>query len=139
MREREADTLTGTLEELEKESAHFPKNWNMSGAQKRERAHWLDHEQRKLAEEYARSGSRLSARLELERLSREDERSRQQREQSLAAVAQRGRNVSIRKGAGDRTANTRIAGACSLVGEEHARQRAELAGLDERLGRKRPR
>ena len=43
----------------------------------------LDHEQRKLAEESARAGSRLSvARLELDRLSREDARSRTQREQS---------------------------------------------------------
>ncbi len=50
----------------------------------------LDHEQRKLAEESARAGSRLStARLELERLTRADEQSRAKREQSYALVAQR--------------------------------------------------
>ena len=92
-REREADTLTGTLEELEKSTAQLSEELEHVRAQQQNQekgALALDHEQRKLAEEFARSGSRLSvARLELERLSREDERSRQQREQSLAAVAER--------------------------------------------------
>src|SRR4029079_11067064 len=92
-REREADTLTGTLEELEKSSAQLSEELEHVRAQQQNQekgALALDHEQRKLAEEFARSGSRLSvARLELERLSCEEERSRQQREQSQAAVAER--------------------------------------------------
>src|SRR6202040_1708960 len=78
-REREADTLTGSLEELEKSSAQLAEELEHVRAQQQTQekgALALDHEQRQLAEEYARSGQRLSV-------------ARQEREQSQAAVAQR--------------------------------------------------
>src|SRR5581483_7623070 len=96
----------------------------------------LDHEQRQLAEEYARCGQRLSvARLELERLSREDQRSRQQREQSQAAVAQREQERFDQEKALElaRGEYERLQARAHAAGEEHAHVRAELAGLDERL------
>jgi chromosome segregation protein len=138
-REREADTLTGTLEELEKSSAQLSEELEHVRAQQQNQekgALALDHEQRKLAEEYARSGSRLSvARLELERLSREDERSRQQRERSQAAVAEREQERFDQEKALEiaRGEYEGLQAHAHSVGEEHARQRAELAGLDERL------
>jgi len=138
-REREADTLTGTLQDLERNSAQLTEELEHVRAQQQDQekgALALDHEQRQLAEEYARSGQRLSvARLELERLTREDERSRQQREQSHAAVAQReqerfDQEKSLELARGEyENLQTRA----HVFGEEHAHVRAELAGLDERL------
>ena len=91
VREREADELTADLEELERGTARLAEDLEQlrSLQQTEEKdALALDHEQRKLAEEHARSGSRLSvARLELERLTREDQRSRAQREQNRVLVA----------------------------------------------------
>ena len=50
----------------------------------------LDHEMRKLTEETARSNSRISvARLDLERLRREAERSNEQRDRNRAAIAEK--------------------------------------------------
>ncbi|MCU1339279.1 MAG: chromosome segregation protein [Bryobacterales bacterium] len=138
-REREADTLTGTLEELERSSAQLAEDLEYIRAQQQNQekgALALDHEQRQLAEEYARSGSRLSvARLELERLSREDERSRRQREQSQAAVAQREQERFDQEKALElaRGEYEGLQTHAHSIGEEHARVRAELAGLDERL------
>ena len=138
-REREADTLTGSLEQLEKNSAQLAEELEHVRAQQQDQekgALALDHQQRQLAEEYARSGQRLSvARLELERLSREDERSRQQREQSQAAVAQReqerfDQEKSLELARGEYEG---LQTRAHSVGEEHAHVRAELAGLDERL------
>jgi chromosome segregation protein len=138
-REREADTLTGTLEELEKSSAQLVEELEQVRAQQQTQekgALALDHEQRQLAEEYARSGQRLSvARLELERLSREDERSRQQREQSQAAVAQREQERFDQEKALElaRGEYEGLQTHAHSIGEEHAHVRAELAGLEERL------
>jgi len=138
-REREADTLTGTLEELEKSAAQLTEELEYLRAQQQNQekgALALDHEQRQLAEEYARSGQRLSvARLELERLSREDERSRQQREQSQAAVAQREQERFDQEKALElsRGEYESLQTHARAIGEEHAHLRAELAGLDERL------
>jgi chromosome segregation protein len=138
-REREADTLTGALEDLEKNSALLAEELEHVREQQQHQekgALALDHEQRQLAEEYARSGQRLSvARLELERLSREDERSRQQREQSQAAVAQReqerfDQEKTLELARGEYEGLQTHAHA---IGEEHALVRAELAGLEERL------
>jgi len=138
-REREADTLTGSLEELEKSSALLGEELEQVRAQQQTQekgALALDHEQRQLAEEFARSGQRLSvARLELERLSREDERSRQQREHSQAAVAQREQERFDQEKALElaRGEYEGLQTHAHSVGEEHAHLRAELAGLDERL------
>src|SRR5207253_5363398 len=93
IREREVDELTSTLEALEQGTARLAEDLeHVRGLQQTQEkdALALDHEQRKLAEEYARAGSKLSvARLELERLTREDQRSRTQREQSSTLVAEK--------------------------------------------------
>jgi chromosome segregation protein len=138
-REREADTLTAALEDLEKNSALLAEELEHVREQQQHQekgALALDHEQRQLAEEYARSGQRLSvARLELERLSREDERSRQQREQSQAAVAQREQERFDQEKALElaRGEYEGLQTHAHAIGEEHALVRAELAGLEERL------
>ena len=137
--EREADTATGTLEQLERTSAQLSEELEHVRSQQQEQekgALALDHEQRQLAEETARSGQRLSvARLELERLSREGERSRQQREQSQGAVAQREQERFDQEKALElaRGEYEGLQARVHTVGEEHAHVRAELAGLDERL------
>ena len=96
----------------------------------------LDHEMRKLAEETARANSRLSvARLELERLRRESERSSQQRERNRNTVAEketlRVDRASSRSTAQREEMETLEADAAHLA-EEHAALRVELAGLEER-------
>ena len=137
--EREADALTGSVEELEKSAARLAEELEYVREQQQTQekgALALDHEQRQLAEEYARCGQRLSvARLELERLSREDQRSRQQREQSQAAVAQREQERFDQEKALElaRGEYERLQARAHAAGEEHAHVRAELAGLDERL------
>ena len=75
------------------------------------------------------------ARLELERLAREDERSREQREQSQAAVAQREQERFEQEKALElaRGEYEGLQTRAHAVGEEHAHVRAELAGLEERL------
>jgi chromosome segregation protein len=138
-REREVDALTSTLEELERNSAQLAEELEHVRAQQQQQekgALALDHEQRQLAEETARSGQRLSvARLELERLTREDQRSRQQREQSQAAVAQREQERFDQEKALElaRGEYEGLQARAHSIGEEHAHVRAELAGLEERL------
>ena len=82
-----------TLEELEQGAARLAEELEYVRQQQQAQekdALALDHEQRKLAEESARSGQRLSyARLEMERLQRAEAQSRERREQSQAAVAER--------------------------------------------------
>jgi chromosome segregation protein len=137
-RQRESDELTGQLEELERGIAVLAEDLEqlrtMQQAQEKD-ALALDHEQRKLAEEFARAGSRLSvARLELERLTREDERSRAQRELSQTQVAEKeqarfDREKLLEQARGE---FERLQMHAHGIGEEHAALRAGLAGLEER-------
>jgi chromosome segregation protein len=138
VRERETDQLTAELEQLERETALLAEELEhlrqQQQAQEKD-ALALDHEQRKLAEEFARSGSRLSvARLELERLGREDQRAREQRENSQKLVAEKeqarfDQEKSLEEA---RAEIERLQAHAHSVGEEHAVLRAELASLDER-------
>jgi chromosome segregation protein len=137
-RQRESDELTGELEALERGIAVLAEDLEqlrqMQQAQEKD-ALALDHEQRKLAEEFARAGSRLSvARLELERLTREDERSRAQRELSQAQVAEKeqARFDQEKLLEAARGEFERLQTHAHGIGEEHAALRAGLAGLDER-------
>ena len=95
----------------------------------------LDHEMRKLGDDLSRSNSRLSvARLELERLRRDGEKSTAQRETSRAAVAEKDRLRAEREEAleaGRQELETLEAQAAS-IGEEYSATRAGLAGLEER-------
>src|SRR5712692_7184519 len=138
-RERESDILTTEIEELERAAALLAEELEAVRAQQQAQekdALALDHEQRKLAEEYARAGSRLStARLELDRLVREDQRSRQQRESNQTLVAEKEqarfdqeKALEIERGEFDR-----VQLHAHTVSEEHSAVRVSLAGMEERL------
>ncbi|HSR07771.1 MAG TPA: chromosome segregation protein SMC [Bryobacteraceae bacterium] len=138
LRDREADDLTSELESLERGLALLSEELEQVRAQQQAQekdALALDHEQRKLAEEYARAGSRLStARLELERLARQDEQARAQRERNQLLVAEKEqarfdqeKAVEIARGEFDG-----LQAQVHAIGEEYSVLRADLAGLDER-------
>ncbi len=95
----------------------------------------LDHEMRKLSDDLARSNSRLSvARLELDRLRRDAEKSADQRERNRAAVEEKERL----RAQSEETLETqrqeleKLEGQGATIAEEHAQTRAELAALEER-------
>jgi chromosome segregation protein len=95
----------------------------------------LEHEMRKLGEDLARSNSRLSvARLELERLRRDSEKSAEQRERNRAAVEQKEHARAEHEEAleAQRQELEKLEGQAATIGEEHAATRAGLAGLEER-------
>jgi len=138
LREREADDLTSELEAMERALALLSEELEqVRGLQQSQEkdALALDHEQRKLAEEHARAGSRLSAaRLELERLARQDEQARAQREHNRLLVAEKEqarfeqeKAVEIVRGEFDG-----LQAQVHAIGEEYSVLRADLAGLDER-------
>jgi chromosome segregation protein len=138
VREREADGLTEELEGLERGAAQLAEELeqvrSLQQAQEKD-ALALDHEQRTLAEEYARAGSRLSAaRLELDRLAREDQRARDQRERNHTLVAEKEqarfdqeKAVEIARGEFEG-----LQAQVHTIGEEYSALRAQLAGLEER-------
>ena len=95
----------------------------------------LDHENRKLAEETARSSQRLSvARLELDRLRKESERARTQRERDRMLVEEKdaARQVEEQVLEQARADLDELQRESAGLVEEHSALRAELAGLDER-------
>jgi chromosome segregation protein len=95
----------------------------------------LDHEMRKLGDDLSRSNSRLSvARLELERLRRDAEKSAAQRETNRAAVNEKERLRGEREEAleAERQELEKIESEAAAIGEEYASTRAGLAGLEER-------
>ena len=95
----------------------------------------LDHEMRKLGDDLARVNSRVSvARLELERLRRDAEKSAEQRERNRTAVAEKERLRAESEQALEmqRAELEKLEGQAATIVEEHAGVRAELAGLEER-------
>jgi chromosome segregation protein len=95
----------------------------------------LDHEMRKLGDDLARSNSRLSvARLELERLRRDAEKSAAQRETNRAAVEEKDRLRTEREEAMEagRQELEKLEAQAAAIGEEYSAVRAGLAGLEER-------
>jgi chromosome segregation protein len=95
----------------------------------------LDHEMRKLSDDLSRVNSRLSvARLELERLRRDAEKSAEQRERNRAAVDEKESLRAAREAAleEERQELEKLEGQAATIGEEHAATRAGLAGLEER-------
>jgi chromosome segregation protein len=95
----------------------------------------LDHDMRKLGDDLARANSRLSvARLELERLRRDAEKSAEQRERNRTAVQEKEQLRAQREEAleGERQELEKLEGQAATIGEEHAATRAGLAGLEER-------
>jgi chromosome segregation protein len=95
----------------------------------------LEHDIRKLGEDLSRTNSRLSvARLELERLNRDAEKSLEQRERNRAAIEEKDALRAQREAAleAERQELERLEGQAATIGEEYAATRAELAGLEER-------
>ncbi len=95
----------------------------------------LDHENRKMREEHARSSSRLAvARVELERLGKDSERSRAQREKNLLLVDEKeaARKIQEEVLEQSRADLEELQADSSKLMEEHSGLRAELAGLEER-------
>ncbi len=136
--ERELDELTGALESHERAVALLDEELEqvraMQQAQEKD-ALALDHEQRKLAEEYARAGSHLSAaRLELERLARQGEQARAQRERNQLLVAEKEQARFDQEKAAEiaRGEFDALQAQVHALGEEYSALRAELAGLEER-------
>jgi chromosome segregation protein len=95
----------------------------------------LEHDMRKLGDDLARTNSRLSvARLELDRLRRDAEKSAEQRERNRAAVEAKERLRAEREEAieTERQELEKLEAQSVTIGEEHAATRAGLAGLEER-------
>jgi chromosome segregation protein len=95
----------------------------------------LDHDLRRTTEEINRANSRVSvARLELERLGREEERTREKRAENQTVVEQK---EAERTGREQALENLReqlegAQGEAQRIGEEHSALRAQLAALEER-------
>ena len=95
----------------------------------------LEHEMRKVAEDTNRANSRLSvARLELERLRADREKSIEQRAASQAALEEKEALRASREEAleAERAELETLEASAAALAEEHAALRAELAGLEER-------
>ncbi len=95
----------------------------------------LDHDIRRTAEEINRSNSRISvARLELERLTREEERAHEKRAQNQTLVEQKDAERGERELALDALREQLDAAQTEAqkIGEEHSALRARLAALEER-------
>ncbi len=95
----------------------------------------LDHDLRRATEEINRANSRVSvARLELERLGREEERAHEKRTQNQVLVEQKDNERGDREQALEalREQLETFQFEAQRIGEEHAVLRAQLAALEER-------
>ncbi|HEX3877274.1 MAG TPA: chromosome segregation protein SMC [Bryobacteraceae bacterium] len=127
--------LEALLQEIAKLESELERLRGLQQSREKDRVA-LDHEMRKLADDLSRSNSRLSvARLELERLRRDAERSAAQRETGRAAVAEKERLRAEREEAleAGRQELEALETQAAAIGEEYSATRAGLAGLDERL------
>ncbi len=95
----------------------------------------LDHDLRRASEEIHRANSRISvARLELERLKREEERAHEQRTRNITLVEQKDAERTDREQALEAMRDQLDAAQAEArgIGEEHSVLRAKLAALEER-------
>ncbi len=137
-RQREMDATTSLLEGIEEELGRLTEELeHLRGQQQAQEkdALALDHEFRKLNEEFNRATSRLSvARLELDRLSNESERSAVQKERNLQLVAEKDQRRQTEEQALEQARGqlAELQAKSTQVAEEHAVLRADLAGFEER-------
>jgi chromosome segregation protein len=137
-RQREVDQTTSLLEAIEEDIASLTEELErLRGAQQSQEkdALALDHEFRKLGEEYSRSNSRLSvARMELERLRKEAGRSAEQKERNLTLVAEKEELRATQEHALEqaRAHFSELQEQAAEIAEEHSALRAGLAGFEER-------
>jgi chromosome segregation protein len=137
-REKELQQAAGRIEGLERDIQRLEQELErIRGAQQDEEkeAVALDHEMRKLADDLARAGSRLSvARLELERIGRERTRSLERRRADQQAFEEKER-MRLEHEHGLESARAELEALkaqAARAGEEHAVLRVAVAGLDER-------
>ncbi len=132
------DETAARLDQLEREIAVLGEDLEaLRGLQQKQEkeALALDHEHRKMAEEFARSSSRLSvARLELERLRQEGDRARvqQERDQQLLDEKETARSIEEQVLEQSRADFEELQTSAHQLTEEHAALRADLAGFEER-------
>jgi chromosome segregation protein len=137
-RQKEFDRTKSLLEDLDLEMAQLSEDLErLRGQQQRQEkeAVSLDHEIRKMGEEFNRANSRLSvARTELQRLMQERERSASRREQNVALVAEKeqARVQQEQSLAEARAALEELRHDVARLSEEHSALRVEMAGLEER-------
>ena len=137
-RQKEMDEVSTGLEALENEAAVLEMELErLRSAQQEQERHALalEHELRKLNEETAKAGARLStARLELSRLAKEKDRTLEQTTVSECSIAEKdaARAEQERALEAAREEIARIQVETIRAGEEHAALRAGLAGLEER-------
>ncbi|HYL79070.1 MAG TPA: chromosome segregation protein SMC [Bryobacteraceae bacterium] len=138
IKHKAVEETAALVEQLDREIATFSEDLESLRAlqQSQEKdALALDHEHRKLAEEYARASSRLSvARLELERLRQEGDRARaqQERDQQLLEEKEAARSVEEQVLEQSRADLEELQSEAHQLVEEHGALRAELAGFEER-------
>jgi len=126
--------LDGISEEIAGLEAEVERLRSLQQAREKDRVA-LDHEVRKLAEDLLRANSKVSvARLELERLRRDAEKSTGDRERNRIAVEEKERQRAAREEAleAERQEAEKLEAEAAAIGEEHAATRANLAGLEER-------
>ena len=138
VKQKALDEQVGRQEELSREivglEAELERLRSTQQAREKERVA-LEHEMRKLGEDLSRANSRLSvARLELERLRRDSERSAEQRERNRAAVEEKEQLRTGREQAleAERQELEKLEGQLATLSEEHSALRAELAQFEER-------
>jgi chromosome segregation protein len=138
VKHRAVEETAALLDRLDREIAAYSEDLETLRSQQQNQekeALALDHEHRKLAEEFARSSSRLSvARLELDRLRLEGNRARAQQEQDQRILEEKEAARSIEEEVLEQSRadlEELQAEAHGLV-EEHGALRAELAGFEER-------
>ena len=138
VKHRAVEETAALLERLDREIAGYTADLEeLRGQQQNQEkeALALDHEHRKLAEEFARSSSRLSvARLELDRLRQEGSRARAQQEQDQRILEEKeaARSVEEQVLEQSRADLEELQAEAHGLVEEHGALRAELAGFEER-------
>jgi chromosome segregation protein len=137
-KEKSLNETRKLLEDLDNEIAYLSEDLDRlrSLQQSQEKdALALEHENRKLTEEFSRASSRLSvARLELDRLSKERQRAGDQRERNVQLVDEKeaARCVQEQVLEQSREDFDEMQAAAAKIGEEHSELRADLAGYEER-------
>ena len=138
IRSQAVDETAARLAQLDREISGLTEDLEALRAlqQKQEKeALALDHEHRKLAEEFARASSKLSvARLELERLRQEGDRARtqQERDQRLVDEKETARSIEEQVLEQSRADFEELQSSSHHLMEEHGELRADLASLEER-------
>lgn len=138
IKQKQFEKTKNLLDDLDREMAHLLEDLERlrSVQQKQEKeAVALDHEARRMSDEYSRANQRLSvARLEIQRLHQERERSTVRRAEIDRSVAEKDQARAAHEQvlAETRAALDDVQQEMSRIAEEHSAFRVELAGLEER-------